>query len=352
MIKSKSQKGGDQSTNNQAETINIYNAGVSISDIKEISKDVFDANILKFKDEAASLALERFEAITETLLSKLKDKPVEVLDAFKQPSMQEALFIAQKGYALSGDKDLADLLVDILVDRASTPQRNTLQIALDESLITAPKLTDNQLDTLTIVFLLRYAFHNLIVNLETLDDYLQTYLKPFVGSLSNEESLYQHLEYCRCASVKTSHLDIEKIFENNYAALFSNGFTLEELKATVKDETLYMKHLIPCFHNPEKYQMGYINFSKLEDALKSDGLDRMTMEVIEFNRLLHNSNFSTFDIADFLRNKAPFMVDLFKVWRNSYLKNLKLTSVGMSLAQANFRRKTGIRMDLGIWIRA
>ncbi len=351
MIKSKGQKGGNKSTNIQAENLTIINNGVSIKDVEQISKGVFDANILKFKDEAASLALERFEAITETLLSKLKDKPVEVLESFKQPSMQEALFIAQKGYAISGDENLADLLVDILVDRASTPQRNTLQIVLDESLITAPKLTDAQLDTLTIIFLIKYVFHHPIVNLETLDEYLQTYLKPFVRSLSEEESLYQHLEYCRCASVKTGHNEIEKIFENNYAALFSNGFRLESLKETVKDESIYMKYLIPCFHNPERYQMGYINFHQLEEALKSDGLDSMSMEVIEFNTLLRNSNFSTFDIAKFLRNRDPFMSDLFKVWKKSSLSNLKLTSVGMALGQANFRRKTGISMDLGIWIK-
>jgi hypothetical protein len=43
------------------------------------------------------------------------------------------LFEAQKGYIKTGDKDIADILVDILTDRLSLPDRDLKQIVLDES---------------------------------------------------------------------------------------------------------------------------------------------------------------------------------------------------------------------------
>jgi hypothetical protein len=57
------------------------------------------------------------------------------------------------------------------------------------------------------------------------------------------------------------------------------------------------------------------------------------------------------EVKEYLKNKGEFMVTLFDVWENSSLKSITMTSVGIALAQANFRRKTGITIDLGIWIK-
>lgn len=51
------------------------------------------------------------------------------------------LFSAQKEHARIGDEDLGDLLVQLLVDRTKVRDRNLVQIALNESLEVAPKLT-------------------------------------------------------------------------------------------------------------------------------------------------------------------------------------------------------------------
>jgi hypothetical protein len=42
---------------------------------------------------------------------------------------------------------------------------------------------------------------------------------------------------------------------------------------------------------------------------------------------------------------------LFDIWNNSEMKHMTLTSVGIAIAQANFRRKTGKTIDLSIWIK-
>jgi len=45
------------------------------------------------------------------------------------------------------------------------------------------------------------------------------------------------------------------------------------------------------------------------------------------------------------------MKDLLDFWDNSSMKHLTLTSVGIAIATANLRRKTGISVDLDIWIK-
>ena len=45
------------------------------------------------------------------------------------------------------------------------------------------------------------------------------------------------------------------------------------------------------------------------------------------------------------------MKEIFDVWENSGLKLLRLTSVGIAIAQANFRKKTNLPVDLSIWIK-
>ena len=114
--------------------------------------------------------------------------------------MQHALFSAQKEYARTGDKDLESLLVDILVDRAGATERNIKQIVLDEALSVAPKLTSEQMDALTVNFLIVRTVSS-INSLEAFNSYLDVYITPFVGTLTTGASCYEHLEYTGCGSI-------------------------------------------------------------------------------------------------------------------------------------------------------
>lgn len=132
MIKDQVQKqqAGNSSTNLQGQSIMIHQ-GISYSDAKEIALDVYKANFLQLSQDAAELARARAEEITDNFLTKLKKENEAAVIEMSKPGMQAALFEAQKQYAKTGDKNLEGLLVDILVERASTPERNIYQIVLD-----------------------------------------------------------------------------------------------------------------------------------------------------------------------------------------------------------------------------
>jgi len=226
---SKHLKAGKQSTNVQAENITV-NQGVTYADARQIALDVFHANFLELSEQAAIIARARAEEITDKFIKQLQEQNNSGIVNAQDPDFQYALFTIQKEYARSGDKDLGDLLVDLLVDRTKHDKRTILQIVLNESLSVAPKLTNDQLAALSIVFLVKHTVNNRINNLQSFSSYLDTYFAPYVNMLTSNESCYQHLAFAGCGTISIGSNDIIDVFKNRYKGLFSKGFTSEDIE--------------------------------------------------------------------------------------------------------------------------
>lgn len=173
------QKGGDNSTNIQAGEVTVVQ-GLDYPQVREVALDVFRSNFYELSGQARDIATERAEKITEEFLEKLQRENPEGFKKAEDPDFQYALFTVQKEYARTGDEDLGDLLVDLLVDRSKQEQRNILQIVLNESLNVAPKLTDDQLAALAVVFIFKYTQNHSIGNHEMLGKNLDSHVQPFL----------------------------------------------------------------------------------------------------------------------------------------------------------------------------
>jgi hypothetical protein len=79
----------------------------------------------------------------------------------------------------------AGIFILSLVERASTPERNIHQIVLDESLTVAAKLTTEQMDALTVNFLLSKTKNHTLVNIEAINKYLDQTSLPLVFLLKS-----------------------------------------------------------------------------------------------------------------------------------------------------------------------
>lgn len=352
MIESKVQKqeSGDGSTNLQGKSIILHQC-ISYSDAKEIALDVYKANFLQLSEDAAQVARDRAEEITDNFLQKLKDENEGAIDSLNEPSMQAALYEAQKQYAKTGDKDLEGLLVDILVERASTPDRNIHQIVLDESLAVAGKLTAEQMDALTINFLITKTSNSSLVNLDNLAKYLKTHLVPFIGNLSEASSCYEHLEYVGCGSLM--HVggmnQIENIYQEQYGGLFSKGFTREKLEEELENPDEYPNLFTNCLHDTDLLQVSAVSVSVLDEiCVKQNIPDSVKQKV---TNLFNSTRMSPVEIKNYLIEVVPDIASLFERWKDTQLSKFGLTTVGIAIAQANFRRKTGVKLDLSIWVK-
>jgi hypothetical protein len=205
--------------------------GLSYNDVREVALDIFRANFYELAGEAAETAKNRAEQITEKFLSQLQEENPDGFQKAVDPDFQYSLFTVQKEYARNGDKELGHLLVDLLVDRSKQEQRDILSIVLNESLATAPKLTESQLAVLAVIFMLKYTQNHGIGNHEMFGAYLDANVSPFAAKLPTTTASYQHLEFCGCGSVGVLAKTLEDILGTTYQGLFVKGFDRSEIKA-------------------------------------------------------------------------------------------------------------------------
>lgn len=349
------QQGGDASTNLQGQSI-VINQGISYSDARDIALDVYKSNFLQLSHDAAELARTRAEELTDSFLTKLKETNETAIEQMKQPAMQAALYEAQKQYAKSGDEDMEYMLVDILVQRASTSERNTKQIVLDEALEVVSKLTNVQLNILSLNFGLTRLSKNDIKNIDDLINYINNELLVFVNpNLDYHESWFEHLAYSGCVVLldATWYLDIPQLLLGNYPAMFQKGFDEKEFEEFVgKPISQFNLLLMHCFHAVNLYQFNLMNEKVLVDKANELGIESELINKLKqyFNRRLMNK----IEVKEWLLETIPDIGFLLDNWggENNQLSKLQLTSVGIALAQANYKQKiTNIDFDLGIWIK-
>lgn len=340
----KKQKGGSDSINIQGEKVNI-NKGLSYSDVKEIIDDLFEANFIQLKDQAAKIASERAEEITHNLLEKLKNKNENLFNKFSEPAVQDAVFTAQKGYAKSGDKDLGDLLVDIISDRIEVSDRNILQVVLDESLNIAPKLTVSHFDTLTLIFLITKSKRLDIYDYGQFKQYIKNKILPFYKNLTSDQKHFNYLELLGCGNIRMGSNSLENIFQTNYPGFFSEGFTKEKLNSEISDEAKLDDILIPCFHNPEeRFQLGAIDTKFLIEKLEKKGNKKEDIDAL--TNLFQKSTMNESKVREKLGEIDPDVEKFIHIWENSVLKRFEISSVGIAIAHANFRRRIGESFEL------
>lgn len=333
---------------NNANVQVVHNHGLSYSEVRQVALDVFTANYYTLAGAAKEIARVRAEEVTEAFLKKLQEEHPEGLSKSEDPDFQHGLLTIQKEYARTGDKELGDLLIDLLVDRSKQDQRNILQIVLNESLSTAPKLTSAQLSVLAVIFLFTYTQNHGIGNHEELGNYLDHYILPFIDSLVTNRSCYQHLEFTGCGNKQMGEMKLENRIGKVYQGLFLKGFDRSEVEKKDISIGLDGRFFIQCLNDPTKIQINSLNEGALEKDFNtySIGEDDRKKILDLFNTNKMNSS----EIKELCIKLRPYMETLFCTWNDSYMKSFTLTSVGMAIGHANVKRLLGEFSDLSIWI--
>jgi hypothetical protein len=334
----KALNGGDFSSNHQADRIEVNNYGLSYSDAKEIALDVYKSNIVKLSDEAAELAAERVKVFISTLLNELVEK-LENLNSFKDPGFQSVLFSSQREYAKTGDKDLGQLLVDLLVNRASEVERTKTQIIYDEALDIAPKLTATDYDILSIIFLLRnFSVDHKIADYDSFKDFINQ-LCLFVNVVDDKYP-YTYLEYAGCVKEIEDKRGLSSLLIDNFSIAFCTGFNREMASRFDLNNYTLRDHIIPCFNDKLKYQFSFKNkyYPKLQ------GYENEDLKAFYITNLQKP--------LDALKSVAainPLIWKLNEQWKSSEIKHLHLTNVGIAIAIANIYRRAKIKFNLEEW---
>jgi len=349
LSKDQSQNVGDGAAAIQAGgNVTVVNVGVTASEARQIALDVAKATFYELTGKAKETACIRVEEITEQVIKKLETDYPEGLQKSKDPDFQYALYTVQKEFARNGDKDLGDLLVDLLVDRSKQDQRDILQIVLNESLATAPKLTDTHLASLAVIFLFKYTQNFGVGNHQLFGDYLDKHLLPFVQKLSKNHAGYQHLQFSGCGSIGLSGNSLEGILGTVYQGQFLKGFEQSEIDDRAINVGLDSRFFIPCLNDATKWQVKSNSKENLEKHLDEQGVS--SEDRAKILALFDLGKMSEPEIKEQLTGIRPYMAEVLEIWSNSPMKTFTLTSVGMAIGHANIKRLTGEFASLAIWI--
>jgi len=344
------QTAGDDSENYQADKIVVYKQGLSYSDCKEVALDVYKSNYLQLSNDAGALAYQRAEHLLDQLLKKLKEQQEENLSTFQDPGMQTAIYDAQKAFVRSGDEDLESILVDLLHERFGSGERNLKQIILDQALNVSSMLTSQQMDVLSLVFVFTQTHRHGIGTLEGFYQYLESTIAPLTTELTDNELCYQHLKFSGCCSLfETSKIKpIEELIIKSYPAFFSKGFEVEEIKIDSTSLAKITPLFLKCFHYPNLTQFNALNVGDLEKKCKEAELNKDDVRVLV--ALFKSTTMKAPEVKKHLSAKFDYMNDLLTKWTTTRLNKVSLSTVGIAIAQVNYRIKTGNELDMNIWL--
>jgi hypothetical protein len=346
--KDQNQNVGDNAIAIQAGgSVNVNNVGITYAEARTIALDVAKATFYELGGGARETASMRVEEITDQVIKKLKKDFPEGLQKAKDPDFQYALFTVQKEYARNGDKDLGDLLVNLLVDRSKQNQRDILQIVLNESLSTVPKLTDTHLAALAVIFLFRHTQFN-IGNHQMFGEHLDKHLLPFISKLSKNAAGYQHLAFAGCGTIGIGENSIEGMLGAVYQGLFFKGFEQSEIKNLAIGIELFFQFFMPCLNDQSKFQVNVNNKEILESHFETQGVS--PEDRTKILQLFNLGKMSEPEIREKLIAIRPYMAGVLEIWTNSPMKNFTLTSVGIAIGHANIKRLIGEFASLSIWI--
>lgn len=357
-IGEQSQKIGDESTGYQAARDIIITNGVSYTEVKGIVMDLFRLNAYELLDSAGAIANARAEEVIEKYIERLQSEAPESVTSLNQPDMQYALLNAQKAHARVGDENLADVLVDILVERSKEPQRNLMQVILNEALEVAPKLTSSQIDILSTLFLLRYVKFQGLNQFFSLKNYIISISENLIENLPLNESMYSHLQYSGCGRIDVTSIDIIDTVLNTYKDAFRQPIERDELNFLMLPrrgirmaEDLISRNIIVPFNykidESKEYFILYFNDVKqLEERLFFLGYPEQIY--IQANTIF-NRMASTEDSKKILMYD-PNINKLLSSINQGSARSFSISSVGMVIAQANIKRKLGFNLDISIWV--
>ncbi len=337
----------------QAGRDNHIHVGLSYGDVRQLVLDLVSQNFLRLAGDAADIAEKRITKITDNFLGQLQSQHPEGFKQAKDPDFQHALFTVQKEYARCGDNHLGDLLVDLLVDRTKHDSRTILQIVLNESLLVAPKLTRDQLATLSILFFLNYTVTDGLDGPESFYENLDKFLLPFLDDAKTTETSFRHLEYAGCGSFHPvsvftgSVTPLENYFRRGYPGLFSKGLEAADVLAAGLAVPLDHQIFRKCMNDVDKIQVDAWTLRDLRRKAKDLGIsneDLAKLEKLQTKNLLANS-----EIKETLIKNRTYMEKFFRE-SNKNFPRFELTSVGIAIGHANVKKSVGEFTDLSIWI--
>ncbi len=122
-----------------------------------------------------------------------------------------------------------------------------------------------------------------------------------------------------------------------------SDISLEEARVE-KVKPLFLQ----CFHYPNLLQFNALNADELKTKCTGVGLNEDEIRIVV--QLFDSTTMSTQEIKQHLSDKFDYMEELLSKWGATSLNKVSMSTVGIAIAQINYRIKTGHSLDIGVWL--
>jgi len=329
-MKNKSQSGGDYSNNYQAETINKF--GLSYTDVKAIANELIEKNFQKLSKIAHEQAISRIQEIVKDVIEEIKKQDGLNTDKFADPDIQSSLFSIQVSYAKSGSPNLKNWLINSFVRLLKTEKESLEEIVLKECLNIFSKITEVQLNILSLKYQIDYIQRNNLKTYEDLKEFIKDELIPLLEKIRNKSTSITHLIYLGCINENggiRSGLgfigDIYEIYNGGLTEFFdSNSLKISETSKLLLDKFCTK-------YEDDIYKFNVLNRKDLRNKLIYLPIEQDLIE--EVLDLYSEYTMSQPRFRQMIDKDIPELKELEDRYRIIDTGNYHLTTIGLALAE-------------------
>ena len=322
----------NQSTIVQAKGDINFN-GITAETAMEICKYVVKAELAVYTQDARVEAEKRLSDISEKTIDRITSLKEDLLHRFEEPAIQMALNETFKNYIASGNEELGENLIDLLIERLRVQDRTTEQSIIDEARNIIPKLSSNTVSLLAIMVFSKLIFP---YNKEQYDDLLLK-LAPLAEKFKNINSLdIAHLKQVGCGyGISAFHVaeSLEKDLLSIYDLFFRYNISLDELndlfrkysQQTTNSDLLY---ILGLFSTEGQYVSFNVGSTKtVTEAFNQANKDKL---IPLFEDLKNKAiPFTEDEVRDYHIQKDARWQFAFEVFKNNQMTTFQLNPVGV-----------------------
>ena len=343
------QKGTKKSINMQnndmSQTTIVYN-GMSLQDIRTIAIDVYKAEeAKKFTGDALIVAEKRVETLVMDFLGRLFSENNQLIENLKKPSVQLSLLNAEKGFVKDETGYTKNYYIELLNARIGSEDRSTTQIFEDEAIKLLEKVTNNQLNYLTFMFLL-YDYPKILNDTKSIVDYCNLLVNLYDESFKKDITLISLDAVGACIPLGGARnlMSIQHFFRENIPGMFYKGQTLDDIKNIIGEENMdsVMPLLTKYVWNNNLIQVNALNLKTLKSNIRTYGLEQIESAVVDmYNKQIMSEK----EIKEKLVSLNPKMEFVLSLTENSEFSSRRITPQGIILAIINYNQKYEEKLD-------
>lgn len=344
--------GSDNSQQIQAGHIHIYQ-GMNSDEVRTLCLDLVQKEIALYKQQAAVESQRRFESLMDKFLDLLSKIDESKRQKLQEPAIQFAVNETFKEYIKSGEEELGDGLLDLMIERMEVDEHTTKQSLIDEARQILPKLSANTISLISII-----TFSELLIPRNNSDFVELLYnLSPLISRLRSVNSIdVAYLEQVGCGQ-SFSFFNTGKTFEQRmqsiYNLLFLHPYTIEQYNTFMtqhgynQGEMSFVARTIMSLMEIKGQKMQFkINAYREElflEEKRQEMIDAMTLLLKDMTQ------FSEDEVKQFFVEIDANWVVVFELFKRGDVKNFILSPVGLYIGSRKLSKLFSKDIPLSIF---